>query len=195
MCWPMDVCTSDIILWSFSLGGGLGFSGCCPGKQWWTSSSSPNSWETDTHMHTDSLHMHADANTHTQTQTQALTNPNQSLGNVLPAMQGNNMSFSTYKQTENSETTRQTNGHTTTSLLFLFHLERTFFWNATSRRTAARQLRAHDMKAEAVSGQILRKNTRDELLGFSLFLEWCLCKTASTLHLEKDTAETSVYGH
>lgn len=132
---------------------------------------------------------------HTCTQKHALTNPNQSLGNVLSAMQGNNMSFSTYKQTENSETTRQMNGHTTTSLLFLFHLERTFFMNATSRRTAARQLRAHDMKAEAVSGQILRRNTRDVLFGFSLFLEWCLHKTASTLHLEKDTAETSVYGH
>ena len=122
---------------------GVGFSGCCPGKQWWASSISPNCWETDTHMHTDSLHVHADAktrihtHTHTHTHTHALTNPNQSLGNVLSAMQGNNMSFSTYKQTENSETKMQTNGHTTISLLFLVQLERTFFMNATSRRTAA----------------------------------------------------------
>lgn len=45
-----------------------------------------------TRMH---IQMHADANTHTQTPTYALTNPNQSLRNVLPAMQGNNMSFTT----------------------------------------------------------------------------------------------------
>lgn len=68
-----------------------------------------------------------------------MTNPNQSLGNVLSAMQGNNMSFTTiqpqweYKQTEKL-IDNEANGPQRLFFFssFLSKPERTFFTNATS---------------------------------------------------------------